>query len=179
MATGKIDDLSPEHLRWLVKSRAANQQAALELFNLFEKYPEQLKSAALARKAQSLVAACFSLWRAAFLADKTGLRKAVFDDARAFLGKMLVDNAITYPQDRGAREFTFNYYMTNATEALLRFSEQHWPQIDEFLNTKWAALKKRKLVSAFATTLPQRRWDKVEYAFEVAINCPKAHLENK
>jgi hypothetical protein len=71
MATGKADDLSPTHLKWLVKSRAANQEAALGLFNLFEQYPEQLKSAGLSRKAQSLVAACFSLWRAAFLADKT------------------------------------------------------------------------------------------------------------
>jgi len=177
MATGKLDDLSPEHLKWLVRSRAANQQAALELFKLFEQFPEQLKSAALSRKAQSLVAACFSLWRAAFLADKTGMRKAVFEDARSFLGKMLVDNAITYPQDRSAREFTFNYYMTNATEALLRFSEQRWPQIDSALNTKWGVLKKRKVVGAFATTLPQRRWDKVEYAFEVAIDCLRGHLK--
>jgi hypothetical protein len=122
MASNKQDDLSPQHLEWLVKSRSANQQAALKLFNLFEEYPEQLKSSGLSRKAQSLVAACFSLWRAAFLADKTGKRNAVFEDSRSFLAKMLVDNAITYPQDRGAREFTFNYYMTNATEALLRFS---------------------------------------------------------
>jgi hypothetical protein len=177
MAASKADDLSPEHLKWLVSSRAANQQAALELFNLFEQYPEKLKSAGLSRKAQSLVAVCFSLWRAAFLADRTGMRKAVFEDAKLFLGKMLIDNAITYPQDRGAREFTFNYYMTNATEGLLRFAEQHWPQIDLILNTKWSALKKKKLVAALATTLPQRRWDKVEHAFEVAIGCLRDHLK--
>ncbi len=154
-----------------------NQQAALDLFNLFERYPDALKGAGLSRKAQSLVAACFSLWRAAFLADKTGLRRAVFEDARSFLAKMLVDNAITYPQDRGAREFTFNYYMTNATEALLRFSEQLWPEVDDALKAKWDVLRKKKLVDAIATTLPQRRWDKVQRALDVAIKCLKDHLE--
>ena len=120
----KQDDLSLGHLGWLVKSRAANQLAALKLFKLFEKHPNKMKGTELSRTAQRLVAVCFSLWRAAFLADKTGSRDAVFEDARTFLGKMLIDNAITYPQDRSAREWTFNYYMGNAKDGLVALSKR-------------------------------------------------------
>jgi hypothetical protein len=170
------DDLTPAHLKWLVASRSKNQETALRLFKLFEQYPELLKGPALARKAQRLVAACFSLWRAAFLADKTGTRHAVFEDARAFLAKMLVDNAITYPQDRGSREFTFDYYMNNATEALLRFAEQKWPQIDRAIDISRKNLKK-KIVTA-ATNSAEFRWETVQYAFEMAVDCLEQHLRN-
>jgi hypothetical protein len=169
------DDLSPAHLEWLVASRSKNQRAALRLFNLFEQYPELLKSPALARKAQKLVATCFSLWRAAFLADKKGTRHAVFEDARAFLAKMLVDNAITYPQDRGSREFTFDYYMNNATEALLRFAEQKWPRIDQAIGISRKALK-RKITTA-ATNPAEFRWETVQYTFEMAVGCLEQHLK--
>src|SRR3954465_12455575 len=89
--SSKKDNLTPEHLEWLVESRAANQRAALRLFNVIEKNSKRGKKKEFLRKVQLLVAACFSLWRAAFLADKTGNRHAVLADARAFLGKMLTD----------------------------------------------------------------------------------------
>jgi hypothetical protein len=120
----KADDLSPVHLAWLVESRAINQRGALKLFRLLEKHPDKMKSSDLSMVAQNLVAVCFSLWRAAFLADKTGTRHAVLQDARTFLGKMLTDNAITYPQDRSAREWTFNYYMNNAKDCLMHLSDR-------------------------------------------------------
>jgi hypothetical protein len=170
MASSKLDDLSPTHLEWLVKSRAANQKAALRLFNLFEKYPSKMKSRALSRTSQSFVAVCFSLWRAAFLADKTGKRIAVFEDAKAFLGKMLIDNAITYPQDRGAREWTFNYYMNNAIEALLRLSEK-WNQIERVLNEP-RRIKK-------GTTLSQARWDRTQHTFDRAIDFLEKDLQSR
>src|SRR5437868_6737279 len=109
----KQDDLSTAHLEWLVQSRMRNQNACLRLFDTFEKYPEQAKNKEFHSQSQSLVAVGFSLWRAAFLADKTGMREAVFADARAFLAQLLTNNAVNYPQDRAAREWTFNYYMTN------------------------------------------------------------------
>jgi hypothetical protein len=49
-------------------------------------------------RGQIPVGICFSLWRAAFLADKTGQGTAVFASAKDFLGKILVDNAINYTQ---------------------------------------------------------------------------------
>ena len=165
----KKDDLSPAHLEWLVKSRAANQLAALKLFKLLEKYPDKMKSKELSHIAQNLVAVCFSLWRAAFLADKVGTRHAVLEDARAFLGKMLTDNAITYPQDRGAREWTFNYYMNNAKDNLLHLSK-HWETIETVLSSK------KKVIKGDGTTLSRRRWNRHQLAFETAIDCLTDHL---
>jgi hypothetical protein len=155
----KKDDLSPEHLGWLVKSRAANQHAALKLFKLFEKYPDEMGGRELSRIAQTLVAVCFSLWRAAFLADKTGQRQAVVEDAKTFLGKMILDNAITYPQDRAAREWTFNYYTGNAKEGLLTLAKR-W-------GTVGAVLDARR--DAKGSTTPQRRWNRYHEAFEEAV----------
>jgi hypothetical protein len=164
------DDLTPSHLEWLVKSRARNQHSALELFKLFAKYPALMKSKELSPTSQNLVAVCFSLWRAAFLADKTGTRHAVFEHARKFLGKMLIDNAITYPQDRSAREWTFNYYMNNAKDGLLHLST-NWPIVASILSEKKAVVR--------GTTAPQRRWNRHQQAFETAAACLKRDLEKR
>ena len=61
----KKDDLSPSRLRWLVDSRTSSQNAALKLFMLLSDHADELKSAGNYAKAQHLVSACFSLWRAA------------------------------------------------------------------------------------------------------------------
>jgi hypothetical protein len=164
----KQDDLSPAHLEWLVKSRAANQQAAIKLFKLFEKYPEKMKSRELSQTAQDLVSVCFSLWRAAFLADKTGKRHLVLADAKSFLGKLLIDNAIAYTQDRSAREWTFNYYMNNARDGLLRLSEK-WKIVGNTLSNPKKVTK--------GTTLPQRRWNRHQEAFEMAVSRLTIDLE--
>lgn len=95
--TKKIDDLSGPHLEWLIQSRMRNQNSCLRLFNIFEKYPIQAKGKEYRAHSQTLVGVGFSLWRAAFLADKTGQREEVFADARAFLAQLLTNNAINYP----------------------------------------------------------------------------------
>lgn len=100
------------------------------------------------------------MWRAAFLADKANTRSEVQADARTFLGKMLIDNAITYPQDRSTRNWTFNYYMNTATSELLQLSKD-WPDIAAVLNDKLKAVK--------GTTIPQRRWNRTQRAFETAV----------
>lgn len=165
----KEDDLSPPHLEWLVRSRAENQTAALALFKLFEIYPTQLKSKTFSQTAQVMVSVCFSLWRAAFLADKTGKRHAVIKDARAFLSKMLVDNAITYPQDRGAREWTFNYYMNNAKDGLARLAER-WSRVGRVLLAEQEHIK--------GTTASEHRWTQHQRAFEAAVKCIADDLDS-
>ena len=60
-----------EHLEWAIKSRAQNQRSCLTLLTLFENYSEFWKERKTARAAQDLVSVAFSLWRAAFLAEKT------------------------------------------------------------------------------------------------------------
>lgn len=157
----KKDNLSPAHLAWLVASRTANQTTALKLFTLLNEHADTIKRREFSSKAQGLVSVCFSLWRAAFLADKGTTRSEVLADARSFLGKMLVDNAITYPQDRNARGWTFNYYMNNATNELARLSEV-WNQINVVLN--------EKLAKAAGLTPPQRRWNRTQKAFETAVD---------
>jgi len=72
-----------------------------------------------------LIAVSFSLWRAAFLADKTSKRSEVFEHGRTFLEKIIEDNAISYPQDKHSREWTFNYYTRNARSSLQQLA-QFW-----------------------------------------------------
>ena len=157
----KIDDLSAPHLEWLIQSRMRNQNACLRLFNIFEKYPAQAKSKEFRAHSQTLVGVGFSLWRAAFLADKTGQREEVFADARAFLAQLLTNNAINYPQDRASREWTFNYYMTAAKDALLKLSEK-WNGVGSILS-KYEKVEK-------GTTNSRRRWNRHQNAFEAALD---------
>jgi len=165
----KSDNLQRSHVEWLIASRASNQRAALDLYVLLEANAERLrKHKELATKAQLLVAVSFSLWRAAFLADKSGLRKEVLADTMSFLGKMLTDNAITYAQDRASREWTFNYYMNAAKDCLLKLATG-WPEIQEVLSSERKATK--------GTTVSSRRWDRHQVALEHAISAFSAELE--
>jgi hypothetical protein len=164
----KANDLSEPHLTWLIQSRMRNQNACLRLFNAFEKFPTAANGMELRAKSQTLVAVGFSLWRAAFLADKTGQRDAVFADAHAFLAELLTNNAINYPQDRASREWTFNYYMTNANEALIRLSER-WPDITTVLSRYEKVTKK--------STNSRRRWNRHQNAFDAALDAYERDLK--
>jgi hypothetical protein len=126
------------------------------------------KTKQLSVKAQVLTAVCFSLWRAAFLADKTGTHAATIQDVRTFLGKMLTDNAITYPQDRASREWTYNYYMEAAKHSLLLLTEK-WPEVETAMS-KETKVKK-------GTTVSSRRWDKYQSTLEVALKHFEVELE--
>ena len=94
-----------QHLRWAVESRARNQRSSVALLSLFMEYEAQWKTSHWARAAQDLLAVSFSLWRAAFLADKTAKRIAVVSHATEFLEKIVEDNAISYVQDRKCNEW--------------------------------------------------------------------------
>jgi hypothetical protein len=117
-----------EHLEWAIRSRAANQQCCLRILKLFANYPEFWRTKKFSRAAQELVAISFSLWRAAFLAEKTGKRGAVFAHGRDFLERLIEDNSISYPQDKTAREWTFNFYTRNARFSL-EFLAKYWDQV--------------------------------------------------
>lgn len=121
----KASPTKHEHLEWAVTSRARNQVACLRLLRLFDDDPDYWKTKKPSRVAQELVGIGFSLWRAAFLAEKTGKRADVFSHGRDFLARVIEDNAIGYAQDKNSREWTFNYYTRNARNSL------------EFLRTIW------------------------------------------
>src|SRR5437763_10528488 len=117
-----------DHLDWAVESRYRNQKCSLRLLRLFENYGEIWKTKKFARAAQDLSAVSFSLWRAAFLADKTGRRTEVFAHGKDFLERIIEDNSISYPQDRRSKEWTFNYYTRNARSALQNL-HKYWEDV--------------------------------------------------
>ncbi len=125
-----------KHLQWAVESRARNQRCAVRLLGIFLEYEDEWKTQRWARAAQDLLSVSFSLWRAAFLADKTAHRTAVFSDGVEFLERVIEDNAISYPQDRRCKEWTFNYYIRNA-RAALEVLAKHWPdQVPQYESAK-------------------------------------------
>lgn len=101
-----------------------------------------------------MLAIAFSLWRAAFLADKTGKRSKVFDHGREFLAKVIEDNAIAYVQDKTSREWTFNYYTGNARNSL-EFLARYWQGFPGYVR---------------ATRKPAERWDYCQSLFEQAVD---------
>jgi hypothetical protein len=149
------------HLEWAVKSRARNLSSALRLLRLFEEHEKKWKTKTVSRAAQELIAVVFSLWRAAFLADKTSKREAVFAHGKAFLKRMIEDNAISYLQDKSSREWTFNYYTRNARYSL------------QFLAQKWTGI-----VPAFQDKkrTPTERWDYCQDVLDEALTNFEAWL---
>jgi hypothetical protein len=161
----KEETPSPEHLKWVIEGRAKNQTASLNLYALMLDYKEQIRKKKLATAAQDLAAVCFSLWRAVFLADRTGKLQAKMMDVENFVAKMLTDNAIAFAQDRSAREWTFNYYIDNALFRLEKLQE-YWPD-----------LKKMSLKPSNRT--PRKRWDRLQIAFERAVRLFEKELTSK
>jgi hypothetical protein len=78
------------HVEWLIEQRYRNQKASANLFKLIEKEDERSPHA---ESAQTLIAVGFSLWRAAFLADKKNLKSYTYASAKAFLQEILEHNA--------------------------------------------------------------------------------------
>jgi hypothetical protein len=128
----KQDDLSAEHISWLVDSRARNQEISLKLFLVMKDNDRVLRSNVnIYDLAQGLVSVNFSLWRAVFLTDVTSKLNSHVEDTTAFLGNLILHNMVAYPQDRNSREWTFMYYLNNARyrlESISRTSPDILPE---------------------------------------------------
>jgi hypothetical protein len=162
----KNDTPDPDHLDWVIHGRARSQIAALKICALMKDYPNEIRTKRLATQIQRLAAVAFSLWRAVFLADRTGRIDAKMADAEKFLGKMLTDNAIAFAQDRSAREWTFNYYVDNAYYRLAIFQD------------KRPAFKAVKLEPPIGRLTATTRWDYLQKALEKAIDLISNELKN-
>ncbi|WP_437303917.1 hypothetical protein [Sorangium sp. So ce388] len=134
--------------------------------SLFESHKPKWTTKAWAPAAQNLLSVTFSLWRAAFLAGKTGTRTKVFDNGVLFLERLIADNAISYTQDRQSNEWTFNYYTKNA-RASLRELHENWP-------TMVVQYEDRR------TRTPSERWEYCQdlldgsiAAFEACLSAPQ------
>ena len=64
----------------------------------------------------------FSLWRAVFLSDTTGKSEDERADLRRFLISLISDNSIQYVTDKNSRNWSFRYYLDNATLRLRRLA---------------------------------------------------------
>lgn len=140
-----------EHLEWAINSRTRNQQSNLKLLKLLEEHTDEWKAKRNAPIAQDLIAVAFSLWRAAFLADKSGKRSEVLSHGMVFLETVVRDNAIGFPQDKKSQEWTFNFYTRNARYALEHLHKLRSDIVPEY---------------KLATRLPKVRWDYCQNLFD-------------
>jgi hypothetical protein len=154
MAKKQID---PEHAEWLVKHRGDNQVISAKLYKLLKTYPDQIDEFGF--EVEMLVGVAFSLWRSAFLSDKTGYRSDTTDKAILFLSEMIESNAILFSTERSANDWAFNYFARNARDRLERL-EDRWEDLDMGALTP---PKKR-------AHQPKDRWEYLHDAFCAAVN---------
>lgn len=158
MSSGSFKLPSPTHLAWLVESRKQNQEVSAHLYTLLT--PKCWQYRKLGYEAKTLVSIGFSLWRAAFLADKTGDLNETNEHSVYFLGEMLETNAINFAQDKKARGFTFNYYLANVRFRLKEFKDDNPSfNIDARLTKKGGLMKLK----------PAERWRAYQEAFNDAV----------
>ena len=149
----------PDHLAWLVEHRAANQRVSVKLYQLLREFPNQAKEKPFKAEVPMLISVSFSLWRSAFLSDKTGKPGDTYASAELFLEEMLMNNAIAYPQDRQSKDWTFNYYATNARYRIEDYCDRY-PRIK---------------IGPLVYHAPKGRWELLQAAFEKLVN----HFEKR
>ena len=151
-----------DHFRWLVENRHRNQTCSLQLRLLLRDHEKRWKTRQLSPIAQELVSVSFSLWRAVFLADKTGKRSAVFDHGFKFLERVIEDNAISYVQDKAMREWSFNYYTRAA-----RFSLEYMHRLRPEISPQYIS----------STRTPKQRWEYCQKLLEESVERFRHHLD--
>jgi len=144
-----------EHLAWAIKSRRRIQSATLQLYELML---SQSATTEQRKQMLELAAVAFSLWRAAFLADRKAGTEARTVHAREFVLKMLTDNSIAFAQDRAGRNWTFSYYIDNAYHRLEKLKMSSFPGIGPLVPST------RKVPRT-----ARRRWDCLQDGLEVAL----------
>jgi len=87
-------ELDPQHAEWLAKHRGDNQVISAKLYRLLKIYNDYIDD--FGYEVEILVGIAFSLWRSAFLSDKTGYRTDTTDKAISFLAELVQNNAIVF-----------------------------------------------------------------------------------
>jgi hypothetical protein len=123
-------------MNWQVENRSKNQCCSVKLYEILETYSERFQKDEYFFASQDLISAAFSLWRAVFLTDKTGRRVEVLKMSQLFLSNVILDNSISYAQDKLTREWTFNYYLENARFRLERLHRKHPKLVQAWENKK-------------------------------------------
>ncbi|MBA2933047.1 hypothetical protein HZF05_02945 [Sphingomonas sp. CGMCC 1.13654] len=152
------------HLEWAIQARFKNLQCCLRLLRLLQDNPVFWRTQDRSAAAQELISVAFSLWRAAFLADKTGKREQVFAHGVSFLERIVEDNAIAYSQDKSSREWTFNYYTKNARYSL-EYIHKRFPDF----TIEYKIMAKRK---------PKERWMYCHELLDGAVDKFEKEIDN-
>lgn len=103
-----------EHLRWAINQRAKIQHTLLALYEYLEHHDPTEAPWPHTSFVDDLVAAAFSLWRAAFLGENQRVFETVQAAQRAFLQKVITTNAITFNDDQANAAWSFGFYTLNA-----------------------------------------------------------------
>lgn len=119
-----------------------------------------------------MVDIAFSLWRSAFLTNVAQSRKAIHDDVKEFVQKLVETNAISFADDYKLCELTVIYYNNNARYRLERMFE-HSPKLVQVPSLIEVALMRsaKDLAGRNQTDL----WDKYYLAL---IDCYRFFMEN-
>ena len=120
--------------KWLIERRWRIQSLCLELHEYLRSNPIPVKTDW--RFFSPLLAAAFSLWRAAFLADPNRKPDDIYDHAVSFFEFLIEDNAISYTQDRKTRAYSAGYYLNNAKFRLHELWKDSIPAHYEQTNRK-------------------------------------------
>src|SRR5258708_31055321 len=117
-----------------VDFRHRNSECALVILSALRNHRKTFKSKRNSLLIQKLIAVTFSLWRGAFLANKSNQIGASTSSAEKFLTEVLSTNAIAFSQEYKMQNWTFNYYIGNAKLGLQDLHQQYGrlvPKCDE------------------------------------------------
>lgn len=104
----------PEHLKWAIEQRSEVQRTLLGVYNRLREHDPNDRDFVPKHMLDHFAGAAFSLWRAVFLAETFRDELNVHNSLEAYLAKLIADNAVTYGDDKAARDWTVGYYLENA-----------------------------------------------------------------
>jgi hypothetical protein len=133
------------HLEWAIDQRAKIQHTLLKLYQFLQTYNPDMQSPnspwVRTSALDDLIAAGFSLWRAAFLAGSLRQLENIQEAQKQFLERVVTINAITFSDDKQNDAWTFGYYILNAMYRLLASQRN----LEMFLSEEDKALLARLL----------------------------------
>lgn len=116
-------EFDPVHTRWAIDQRAKIQHTLLALREYLVHHNPDEAPWPHTSFIDDLIAAAFSLWRAAFLSDNQRILGTVQAAQQAFLEKVITTNAITFSDDHANAAWSFGFYMLNAMYRLQSASD--------------------------------------------------------
>jgi hypothetical protein len=152
---------SIEHLAWAIEQRKEVQLTMLALYQFVQTHKAEHLTIDQQSMLNWLMGAAFSLWRAVFLAHSFRVPTSIYEAQAKFLGKVLEDNTITYPDDKASKDWTVGYYLENAEHRLntaVLYSDIHLKT-----NVQGELLPLLRMAGRFDVELTQHEWESAHY----------------